>query len=178
MFNANLYNVFLRLIPLALRKPKLIAWLKVFVSQVKLLKDFFVDFREQKLFFLAHNSQVIYLEHILNHYFNPEGTSNDPDYEGNGIYITDGQYQDNTYLFHTNEQSNETYLYHTSEQGEETYIYHNTEQGVMTGFIVWVPTDFSIDENEVKSIINRFKLAGKLYNIKYYTKNIQQNESV
>jgi len=170
MFNSNFYNVFLKLLPLNLRKEKVIAWVKVFVSQIKEMKDSFALYRSEKLFFLAHNSQVIYLEHILNNRFNPNGNDQDPDYEGNGIYISDGQEFDETYINNTSELADDTYIYNSSESGfDEVYIYNRSESLEFVGFVVNVPDTFNVNENELKALVARLKLAGKQFEIKYYT---------
>lgn len=170
MFNGNIYNMSILLLPLELRVEKVIAWVKVHVSLIKEMKDSFAAYRIVKLFFIAHNSQIIYLEHILNHRFNPDQNTQDPDYVGNGIYIEDGQASDEVYIYNTSEEASDTYLHNSSEAPfTEVYLYNSSQTQSYVGFIINVPTNFNVNENELKALVNRLKLAGKIYTIKYYT---------
>jgi len=170
MFNFKLSNISILNIPISLRQNKNIAWIKVWSSGFKRLEGIFINYRSKTLFYLAHNGQVIYLEHILNNRFNPDQNSADPDYEGNGIYIEDGLSNSETYIFNTSENGANTFLHNSSEgQFDEVYLYNSIEMQPLVGFIIWVPDTFVIDENELKALVNGLKLAGKLYTIKYYT---------
>lgn len=169
MFNSSLKIAVLLLIPPGLRKPRLIAWLSALVSMVEDMRLVFTSYRSSQLYFIAHNSQVIYLEHILNNKFNPDGNSEDPDYEGNGIYITDGQTADDVFIFNTSEAGDDTFIFNTSEAEDDTFLNNNTQYGPWIGFVVNVPDSFTINENEMKALLNKLKLAGKNYTINYYT---------
>ncbi|MDP2723214.1 MAG: hypothetical protein Q8O72_10685 [Bacteroidales bacterium] len=173
MFNTNIYNVSHLLLPIALRKPKTIAWLKIYISQIKLLMDIFVTYREDSLFFLAHDSRVIYLEHILNFRFNPAKNTEDPNYVGNGIYISDANTSSEVYIYNKSENvdvSDETFLHNSSGEQpfDEVYVYNTIQTYGYSGFVINVPTVFNINENKLKALVERLKLAGKIYTIKYY----------
>ncbi|MFK5855368.1 MAG: hypothetical protein QM503_04490 [Bacteroidota bacterium] len=168
MFNSNFYSIFLKLLPLNLRKENVIAWMKVFISLIKHMKDSFVSYRTEKLFFIAHNSQVIYLEHILNHRFNPDKNLNDANYEGNGIYISDGDDPPRVYLYNKAELKPKKYWYNKAESKPKQYLYNKSEYSVWAGFVVHVPATFNADENEIKALVIRLKLAGKNFTIKTY----------
>jgi hypothetical protein len=169
MFKSDINNTVKLLIPSFLRKPKVIAWLKVLISQVKSLMATFTAYRTDALFLLAHDSQVIYLEHYLNAKFNPKGNANDPNYEGNGIYISDAQPAAGTYLYNGFEQNPDTYLYNVSENGPDTNLYNSIEFSDRIGFIINVPTYFNIDDAELSDFVKKLRLAGKLVNIQNYT---------
>lgn len=170
MFNSDLYKVGQLLLPASLRQTNVIAWMKVFLSVIKSLMATFTGYRSEQLFFIAHNSQIIYLEHILNYRFNPDGNLMDADYVGNGIYIEDGGVSDDVYIYNTRENADDTFLHNSSEAPfTEVYLYNNAQFTPWTGFIIWVPDTFTIDENELKALVNRLKLAGKEYTIIYYT---------
>lgn len=170
MFNSNLFNIGIMLLPQSLRKEKIIAWVKTFLGVIKSLTATFTTYRTEKLFFIAHTSQVIFLEHILNHYFNPDGTDEDPDYEGNGIYITDGQTADEVFIYNTAEGGDDTFLYNSSEAPfDEVYLNNNSQYSPFIGFVINIPDTFMINENKLKSLVNNLKLAGKRYVLNYYT---------
>ena len=169
MFKSDLYHIVQLLIPSELRHPKIAAWIKVLISQVKKLMAIFTAFRTDTLFLISHNSQVAYLEHYLNAIFNPDGNKNDPDYNGNGIYITDATPVKETFLYNGNEHGPATYLYNTAEHGSKTYLYNDQEYAARVGFIINVPTNFNINNSELISRVNRLRLAGKQFKIQNYT---------
>lgn len=168
MFESDIYNIVKLLMPVQLRKVKLLAWMNVFVKPIVDLKNVFVTYRYDSLFQLKHSSQVIYIQHILNYYLNPNSNAKDPNYEGNGIYLTDDEIMPETYLYRTSEQQQETYLYMDYQQLGDLFIYSNLNYLPYIGFIVNVPSAFNVDEKRLRAIIKKFKLAGKNYTIKYY----------
>jgi len=169
MFNTNLHIASILQLPVGLRQAKTIAWAKTLTKLVKDLMAAFTAYRSEKLFLLAHNSQIIYLEHILNFYFNPALNSEDPDYVGNGIYITDAADVDAVYVFNPEEEAEDMYLYGPGDEPyNEVYLYDGTDFEPLVGFIVNVPTAFAVDVNRLKAMINSLRLAGKLYTINQY----------
>lgn len=170
MFNTNLHIASILQLPVGLRQTKNVAWAKALTTLVKDLMAVFTVYRSEKLFFLAHNSQVVYLEHILNYYFNPAVNAADPDYLGNGIYISDGIENDELYIFNTEELADDTFLHNSSETPfTEVYLHDSDTYIPVVGFVINIPDTFTIDENRLRALVNRLRLAGKLYTIKYYT---------
>lgn len=161
MFNFNYLNTLILQLPVKLRQTKFIAWIEVLTKLVADMLNNFKTYRTIKLFFLQHNSQVMYLEHILNDRFNNAGTE---------IYIEGGSDQVKKYLYNKSEVKTPLYIYNKAEVGyTPTYIYNKKEQIPAVGFIIWVPDTLIFDENEMRALVNRLKLAGKMYTIKYYT---------
>lgn len=168
MFNSNLFNTSILLLPLELRKEKAIAWVKVYMHLIKDMMTSFTSYRTAQLFLIAHNSQVISLEHILNNRFNPDKNLYDGNYEGNGIYITDSDDPNTVYLYNKSEGKDKRYLYNKSESMPKLYLYNKSERSIWAGFIIMIPAAFNASENEIKALVIRLKLAGKNFTIKTY----------
>ncbi len=168
MFDSDIYNIAQLLLASFLRKQKVTAWIKVLTSGVKSLMATFTAYRADTLFLIAHNSQVIYLEHYLNAKFNPAANTNDPDYTGTGIYITDAVPATETFLYNGNEHVTDTYLYNAAEAGPDTYLYNASEFANRIGFAIHVPASFNVSISEIMGVVNRLRLAGKQFTIKTY----------
>jgi hypothetical protein len=153
------------LLPSFLRNVKISAWIETFMSLIESLRLQFAAYRAKSLFLLDHNSQVIYLEHLLNKYFNPSGTIDDPDYK-NGIYISDAIPGTETYLYNNSEQGDKIYLFNEAEIPPATYLYNSEEFKDRMGFVINVPSAFNANIEQIKGFVNRLKLAGKTFKIK------------
>jgi len=104
------------------------------------------------------SGQVVYLEHILNYYF---------DDVNQGIYITDSTtVEEPTILYNENEGNEKTYLYNDAENDYETYLFNKTELQAWPNFVVNIPSTVTFNEQQLRALVNRFKLAGKNYIIK------------
>lgn len=143
-------------LPIHLRQFKILAYLKFISTPFKRLLNEFYEFTNKVKYEVSFNGQVIYLEHILNDTF---------DNVNRGIYITDADQEDQVFLFNQAEQNEKTYLYNISESGPETYLYNQSESLSWPNFIVNVPSGVTYDENQMKALINKYKLAGKKYKI-------------
>ncbi len=92
MFNINFYNLINFLIPTALRRSKMIAWLQLILSYIYKIYNEFLDFRAKKLYDINFTGQTHYLEKKLNEVMQCEG-----------IYIDDIFYVPRVYLFNKRE---------------------------------------------------------------------------
>ncbi len=71
VLNINFNKWAVMLIPPVLRKPFLVAFLKIAISQVGYLYTQFIKFRSTTNYRLKHNGQVCYLRAVLNDQFDP-----------------------------------------------------------------------------------------------------------
>ena len=151
------------LMPVRLRKPLHKAWLRTLVngSVLQLYNSFFAN-REANIYYLAHNSQVCYMEAALNDTF---------DDTLRRIFISDPHYIVPFYLYLDIEMVN-AFLALDSEIGTVTYdapIYLYTEAEMSTGiagFIVNLPLVLGIISdvnmyNQLAALVNRYRLPGK-----------------
>ena len=156
-YDINWGSLIYYLLPVRLRNAKQRSWLGALLNPVY---DTYVQFyqgRTNNLYELAHNSQVVYLEGILNDIF---------DGGAGGIYIADGVIADPLYVFLTAE-TEPLWLGLFSEAGSTPYpdpqwLFTNAETSV-TGyqFIVKVPSYLTFDTNRMKAVIDKYRLPSK-----------------
>lgn len=99
--------------------------------------------------------QVCYLERLLNDRY---------DSELRRIKIDDGIFHLPIYIYQEDEIK-PVYLF-TEDENKPVYLYTDGEAGeVLDDFVVLVPVDIIFDMNEMKSLLNIYKLAGTKYTI-------------
>lgn len=152
-------------LPLKMRKPKTIAYLNALIIPVIEVYDAFVKFKDQSFYKLNHNSQVCYLEAVLNDEF---------DTYLRRIYIKNARILEPNWLYHP-EDNKPKFIYNESDNAPQ-FLYHpNDFEGDGVDFIVHVPlvlkplTALEVLrlETKMKGLINYYKLYSKNYIIKY-----------
>lgn len=153
------------------RKPKNISYLRALITPIQWLLDIGEIFAEEIFVRVSHNSQIIYLEHLLNLIFNNDTP---------GILIIDTANIEYTYLANKHEGYDPSYLFNTLEGDPPTpggydpvFVGNNAEYANQFDFIVKVPALVYVELllnneqglNYMKSQINFYKLAGKRYKI-------------
>lgn len=152
LFNVNKSNLIRLLLPLSLREPKTRGWLGALTEPVWYLYDAFKKNRSDNLYYLTHNSQVVYMQVVLNDRF---------DNTLRRISIVDGDDTAPIYV-HTREELKPIYV-HTRVEDDPLYLYTRGETNV--GFIVLVPAAVIFDMVEIKALVDRYKLPGITYKI-------------
>ena len=143
--------------PTRLRKSVRLAWLRVLVWCVKFLYNLFVVFRTDRVYRMAHNSQVCYMEAVLNDAF---------DSDLRRIYIEDPEYVDPVYVYLPDEEL-PVWLATDIELPVIDYeapvpLYVDSEISVSSPqFIVYYPADLTIDLDRMRALINKYRLASK-----------------
>jgi hypothetical protein len=163
VFDVDFNILVQQLLPVRLRQPKMIAWMKCLTSPVVWLFGLFKIFRQNNLYNLGHDSQVCYLEATLNDAF---------DNILRRIYIDDGVYVDPTYIYQDIELK-PVYIDLVSEIGSSVipasdpvplYLSAETVTAVSgLTFIVHVPAPIIYDITRLKALVNLYKLPGKVY---------------
>jgi len=159
MYNIDLNRAVRQYLPVRKKQPVMLALVYSLIYPVIEIYDRFLIFRETILFKARYNSQIMYIEHLLNSYFNEGGTD---------IYIQDGVIIDEFHLFKTVEPNDPIYIYKVSEGGTDLYLYNDVEYDSVLDFTVNVPSSIVYDTNLMKAWINRYKMAGKKYQIVNY----------
>lgn len=143
------------LLPSALRKPLIKAFINAFCEPVILMYQLFADRREANIYRLNITPQVCFLEKALNDRFDPSWRD---------IHITDGQYMRQLYIYRTDENF-PFYAYHRNSERPK-YIYLRDEVQQSNGdFIVYVPSRVQFDIYEMRALLDLYKLATKTYTI-------------
>lgn len=152
----------LSLLPVALRNRRLVMFMRCVNIPLGTLHLMFTQYRQKKEYRLLHNGQVFSLKQVV------------CDYCGNnGCYITDGTYI-NEILLPTNAQG-ELINHQVSVPSDNSGTPQvwvpskGLSQVEQADFIVHLPQSLygTIDERELRAIIDDYKLAGKQYSIVY-----------
>lgn len=156
--NPNIYTIDWQrlvrwLLPVRLRQSRMVAWLAALTSPIKHLHDALLKYREDRLYFLHHTSQVVYMEAVLNDVF---------DDTARGIYIIDGAVYDPLWVYVTPELK-PLYVRMASENTPQ-WLYTELETVVgQADFIVRVPSAVVFDVPRMKALIDLYRLPGKSY---------------
>lgn len=142
------------LVPSMLRRNVLLSLAYALVNPVRKLYVAFMKYKTDSEYRLNHNSQVCYLEKVLNDRFDPEQKR---------INIIDGW------------RFNQLYIYKETEGSHKavnlgTMFIRPSADFADTGvdFIVKLPSDLALKESEryeMKTLLNAYKLAGKRYKL-------------
>jgi hypothetical protein len=170
MMNNRIYQIdFRKLViwhlPTFLRTSVRVIWLTVLVNPLLSLYSRLQDFMEESRYKLAHNSQVVYMNAVLNDQF---------DAVLRRIYIENVQGYEPVWYYDTN-QGKPVYFYDSSDNApvyhydRSDFDYNNTD------FIVHLPQDIKpADADElaeletvIKLLIDYYKLYSKAYQLKW-----------
>jgi hypothetical protein len=157
-YSIDYKKMVLWLTPNRLRKTRMLAWLGVLVNPVVVLYQNFLAFRKTKLYYLGISPSVCDLERLLNDRY---------DFTQRRIYIDDAQDKPIKYIFRRLE-SKPKFLRRRSE-ASPLILYTRNESGINAiHFIVYVPVSIVFDLQEMKSLINIYKLLGKRYKVQTF----------
>ncbi len=140
MYNIVISILLIMLIPPRLRKGLMISFLNTISVPLQYIVDSLAAFRMQKSYEMALNSQIIYLEKMLNKTFNPYGTFDD-------IYITDNLLTDEKiYMGQPDEEDSIVYFGHVWIPGVSTA--NDADEFLFDG-LTWVSL---IDDNSTDPV--------------------------
>ena len=137
------------------RKAGILVLVKALLSPLIWLHDYFIRYRKAKLYQLMISSQVCYLERLLNDRY---------DFTARRIYIDDAIWHQAWYLYQDEELKPE-WLYQEGENNP-VWLYSENEAGELKDdFVVFVPAAMDFDENEMRSLLDNYRLFGTHYKI-------------
>ncbi|WP_286768199.1 MULTISPECIES: hypothetical protein [Sphingobacterium] len=153
VYNVDLKKLVVLILPTFMRTEKLIAFIWCLILGIrtvhfKLLALWYDTDKEMEV-----TPQVFSLRKLLNDYFDSVNRS---------IRIEDAELSDRTYIF-TEGENQPVYL------DDEIFIYTGNEVSEATGFVVIVPESLNntAETARLKAMINKYKLAGTKYIIRY-----------
>lgn len=157
-YKIDYYRLVRLLLPTMLRKPVIQSFLDAMVTPVKTLYNAFNTYRKEADYKLNHNSQVCYLQAVLNDSF---------DDDKRRIYIADAPIEEwSRFLW---KEAEDRPLMLTSETAGVFMLQSERFIGANSlDFIVCIPTDLNLDKNDIikmNALIRYYKLAGKRYEI-------------
>ena len=143
------------LLPSALRRSRMYAFLKVLLCWFDKLQNEFIEYREGARKRLGLNGQVIYIEKALNDYFG---------FESKEIYISDIPSIQRTFYVPNNE--NTAHIY-DRDSLKVAYLSNGSENAQLN-FIVNIPSSLEGRIEAIRNIIDYNKPAGRTYTINFY----------
>ena len=155
MFNFSHYILALQTFQREIQKDPLLSWIKVIQKPLTTLRVQLNDKYNEIEYENKFNGQVIYLQHVLNDQFDPVDRL---------ITIEDQANIDYDYLYLNAEGGQPNYVYLDSESASPYYLNLQSEYTGATHFVVKIPNT-GINEIELKSWVDKYKLAGKQYEI-------------
>lgn len=155
--NNNVYRVdwdkLVRLmLPIRLRRPLMIWFFWSMVYPVRWLYQLFTNFKNERLKRISYNSQVVYLQKMLNDEFDPFLKR---------IRVVNNAIDDRRLLYyqHRGKPLNLGTAYFFSEKWTRNF-----------DFLVLIPKDVNLEDtqiNQMKNLIEYYKLYSKNYEIRY-----------
>ena len=148
-----------------MRKPKLLAFVKALVTPIVYLYDRFISFKDVSIYKLTHNSQVCYMEAVLNDSF---------DNASRRIVIRNARILEPNWLYHP--EDNKPKFFYDEEDDKPRFLYDpDAFEGDGVDFTVIVPVDIRPSvlqdliafETKMKGLIDYYKLYSKNYIIRY-----------
>lgn len=147
------------LLPIDWRQLLMVQWLNLLIFPLKVLYSDFLNYRKKKLYRLSHNSQVCYMEAVLNDSY---------DSHLRRIRIQNGLFLQPVY-FYTPPEERPVYF--------GTQYFYDTVDLATEGadFIICIPEDLkpidtiALDSylSDIKALVDSYKLASKTYYIKW-----------
>lgn len=149
-------KLLLWLIPTPLRKVVLLQWMIAITYPLQRILSVFLLFRNNTIYWLGINSQVCYMEKMLNDKY---------DNLLRRIYIAKPDSFDPIYIYLTAELK-PVYLF-TIPENAPVYLYTKAETLVGgVDFIVVVPIELDLNFVEMNALIDKYKLPDKTQAIK------------
>ena len=132
-------------------------FLSILKGGISFTNNQFIKFRNDQLYKVNISGQVIYLEKYLNDLY-------DPLYRR--IYIEDAALVLPPFIYAVTDGEPSTFVYANSDTTSAPfYLYSLNEYYANPEFIVYIPLVRIIYTNQIKSIINKYKLAAAKYKI-------------
>ena len=165
IFDINFYRFFIWNLPTLLRTTVRMIWIKTIVSPVWNIYDRLLDFRRASLYKMSHNSQIVYLQKVLNDKF---------DYTDRRISIRNSDILEPVWHYDAQEQR-AVYYYDTAD---DVPVYFRSQayfERLNADFEVIIPLALKpatqpkveVFELQVSLLVDYYKLYSKKYIIKY-----------
>lgn len=165
VYHINWSRLVALLLPTFLRKPISRLWIGCLLHPLETAHGSFMDFCEKSRYKLAHNSQICYLQAVVNDLFDPEIR---------GIRIKNAVIVPPLWLYEP-EENKPIWLFEATEEGAVFLREESQIRGDGADFLVLLPqrlrpgdpTAREAFETSLKANINYYKLFVKNYNLKW-----------
>lgn len=166
IFNIEYKVLTQMLVPTFKRKKGHVKWLRALITPIITLNRLFLAFRKDSLYKLSHNSQVVYLEKVLNDAF---------DTEHRRIYINNAIIREPVWFYEVDD--NKPVLFYEIADNKPVYFREEAElSGDGIDFTVFVPSELQPNTasafdnfiNQMRALVDYYKLYSKHYQIQFY----------
>lgn len=158
VYTINWDNLAAWMIPKPLRKLVVVIIVKALLYPLIAVHNSFVFYRNAKIYQLTISPQVCYLTRLLNDRY---------DYTLRRIYINDAVWHLPTFIYKSAE--NKPVFGYKAGEGQPKYLYSNGETGTaLNDFVVNAPALIAFDQNEMRSLVDGYKLFGTRYTIQLF----------
>lgn len=154
IYKIDYYKLVRWLVPPFLMQKKLLALLKALLTPVPQLYARFTEQRAKNIYTLAHGTQVVYMQKVLNERFDPSNKR---------IRIADGKLYNQVYIYAT-----EAGLPLFLEREEPTWLFSSAKYKEGHFDFIVVLNNAKVSETELfelRALVDKYKLAGKRYKI-------------
>lgn len=144
------------------QEPRIKHLLTVLLRPLEYLHRLFIQFKDKIQNHWKYSGQVFSLQKAIIEYC-----------DNDRCYITDGEYIEETFVPYDgigNLSSYQLDVPYNDEAGyTNKYLHTGTSQIIQNDFIVHLPSEMygNIDESELRTLIDEYKIAGKKYSIVY-----------
>lgn len=149
MFEIDFKRLVALLLPMSLRRPLIFGVLRAGVSGVERVYKDFMAARKEHNFRLTHNGQVCYLRGALNYYFGPGFKIGSIKQEGEWLYAVT--------------EAGENITLAVTEEGKGVPVLYSEQMlnAAQNDFVVFVPGIYWVRLEEIKAMVDRYKLVTK-----------------
>ena len=161
IFNIDLDRFVTLLLPIPLRKAKMIQWLFALIAPSKQLYDLFKQYRKNTNYKLEHTPQVYSMQNVLNDTF---------DNTERRIYIKDGIYK-SPVRFYDRSNDSPVHFYDRSDDQPVRFFDRADLLVLDLDFIVMIPAALVLGQSDMihlKALVDYYRLPDKTYNIQSY----------
>lgn len=159
---ANFYILIEQLLATFLRKSRHLTLLKSFVSPL-------VQLHDKTLYKMQHDGRTIYLEKLLNEYYEVTGYDTQNHDATKLIYIDDLPDVEKLYIYQ-NEEAEVSFLEDYGDDNEDDIALDADNENVVSySWIIFMPDTISFDEIKLRALVDSYRYAGKKYTIQTYT---------
>lgn len=157
MIALDFYIMGIELSYLFWRKPLYLAFIAVIALPFQNLNTQLSSYYNAKKYEMTfYTGQVAHLEYVLNQEFDPIDRL---------IYYRDVIGPDDLYLYNASEMNEKTFVYNKAEAAAPLYLFNSVEADLYPSFEIVVPIGLSYSLVAMKALIDKYKVAGKTYQI-------------
>ena len=156
LFNVNWNRFAIWNLPNEIRNIELVQFVLALFQPIKDAYNRFIQFREEQLYEIQINGQVIKLERVLNDTIDPIDRR---------IYITDGDYYEPPVFYE--EWENKPVIFYDEGDPENPIFYSidDLDNRITFNFFVHVPQSIFFESTRMRALVNKYKIFGRTFEI-------------